>query len=199
MSRVVIHLANGSRVRVLDSPGERLRGLMQATGRTSHRDMLAAQMEPYMHGTKEAATPLYAAYPLTQVSHDALAGWCAMWGLPLVMDPHVTVAYTRKPIMASRVPKTSAGMVVPPGGRSIERFGDSIVLCLDCDELQARHADYVKAGASWDYPSYRPHITLAHADVMGPTSEDLIPPYDEPITLDAETRSPILSQSDLAT
>jgi len=179
-----------------------LHQLMQGrtTKRGLTRDMLAAQLEPYVHGTKEEATPLYAAYPLSQVSADALAGWAATWGIPLVMDPHVTVAYTRKPIKASSVPKMSGGMIVHPGGRSIERFGEAIVLCLDCPQLHARHADYVKAGASWDYPSYRPHITLAYdMGFMGPTSEDLIPVYDEPITLAAETRSPILSQSDLET
>lgn len=149
--------------------------------------------------TREATVPLYAAFPVSSASAASLAGWASMWGIALVMDPHVTVAYTSKPIKASRVPAMTGGMVVPPGGRTIERFGDSLVLCLDCPQLQARHADYVKAGASWDYPSYRPHITLAHWDAMGPTSEDLIPPYDEPITLAAETRSIIRPQSEVGT
>jgi len=188
----VLHLANGARLRFADAPGNR-RGLLAFTGRTGYEqigDRMASVLE---HGSKEKAQPLYAAYPLTQISADALAGWAATWGIPLVMDPHVTVAYSKAPVMKSKVPPTSAGLIVPPGQRTVERFGDAIVLCLDCPELQKRHAEYLGAGASWDHPSYRPHITLAYDDgFMGPTDETLISAFDEPITLDAEFQQDLM-------
>lgn len=146
---------------------------------------------------KAKAMPLYAHFPLSGVSEDALAGWAARNGLALPYGGHVTVAYTKKPIDASKVPAMSAGMVVPPGGRSIERFDSgAIVLCLDCDALQERHAAYKKAGASWDYPSYRPHITLGYDPDGIYDNLDDIEPFDEPITLMGEQRLPIVVDSE---
>lgn len=141
-----------------------------------------------VHGSKEVAAPVYAHFPLSAASEDRLAGWAASWGLALPYRPHITVAYSRKPIVLGKVAAMSAGLIVPPGGRSIENFGDALVLCVDCPQLHERHADYMKAGASWDYPSYRPHVSLAYGDASIYAYADSVPPYDEPITLMAEER-----------
>jgi len=140
----------------------------------------------------DARQPLYASFPLSGISEDALANWAARNGLSLAYAPHITVAYSKTPINQDRLPVMSAGMVVPPGGRSIEKFGDALVLCVDCPQLQARHAEYKKIGASWDYPNYRPHVTLGYGAGDLYTIFDQIEPFDEPITLMGERREAIV-------
>lgn len=134
----------------------------------------------------EAAKPLYAAFRLTQLSEDLLASWASSYGLSLPRQPHVTVAYSRAPVDARRLPQMTAGMVIPPGGRSLEQFGDDVVLCVQCPDLDKVWQAYRDAGASWDYPSYRPHITIARWQKLESLKD--VPAFDEPITLGPEWR-----------
>lgn len=134
----------------------------------------------------EAAKPLYAAFRLTQLSEDLLASWASSYGLSLPHQPHVTVAYSRAPVDARRLPQITAGMVIPPGGRSLEQFGDDVVLCVQCPDLDKVWQAYRDAGASWDYPSYRPHITIARWQKLESLKD--VPAFDEPITLGPEWR-----------
>lgn len=131
--------------------------------------------------------PLYASMRLSRHTEERMAAWAADQGFALAYSPHVTVAYSKQPVSPDGVPRLSAGMVVPPGGRSVERFGDAAVLCVDCPELQRRWQEYRDAGASWDYPTYRPHVTLSY---RGDVPSDL-EPFDEPLVLEAEVREVI--------
>ena len=129
--------------------------------------------------------PLYAGFPLSAMSEDALAGWAAANGFVLPYWPHVTVAYSKTPVDWRDAQRMSEGLVVPPGGRRIEQFGDDVVLCLECDALQKRWQHYRDLGASWDFPSYQPHVTLMRNTKLEPwMREQLV--YDEPITLGPE-------------
>lgn len=134
----------------------------------------------------DQAKPLYAAFALTGLSEDLLASWAANYGLSLPSRPHVTVAYSKAPVDARRLPQVSAGMVISPGGRSLEQFGDDVVLCVECPELHTVWQGYRDAGASWDYPSYRPHITIARWQKLESLAN--VPAFDEPITLGPEWR-----------
>lgn len=134
---------------------------------------------------------LYAGYPVAESSNAALRAWMLAQGF----DPnycnagelHVTVAASRKTVDRHRLPPPMGGLIVPPGGRSIEQFGEVLVLRLDCHELQARHDEYAAMGASWDFPSYQPHITLGGAKGLPPRGSIMV--FDEPITLGAEERT----------
>lgn len=130
---------------------------------------------------------IYAGHPVAAVSKEALDSWARSQGFDMRGEAHVTIAASRQKIDTRRIPKMSGGWIIPAGGRTVEQFGDHLVLCLSCNELQKRHAEYKAAGASWDFPSYRPHITIGRVESLPPKEE--IGVFDEPITLGPELLS----------
>lgn len=143
------------------------------------RDLLGGQLE---------ARPVYSAMPLSSVSQEALAAWARKRGVRSTeVGMHVTVAYTQKAVQVPGTYKTkdsAAGVLVPPGGRRIERFGRHLVLTLDSPELQARHKAWLARGATWPHPDYQPHVTFADLKWNDGATIDIGgEPFDEPISL----------------
>ncbi|MFP5078298.1 anti-CBASS protein Acb1 family protein [Rhizobium sp. YIM 134829] len=102
-------------------------------------------------------------------------------------DLHVTIAYSRAPVDWMAVGETwqSELKVAAGGPRLLERFdGGAVVLLFKAAELDWRHADIIRAGASWDHPEYQSHITISYdgdpADLSG------IEPYRGEIVLGPE-------------
>lgn len=114
--------------------------------------------------------PLYVYRPLLNTSD--LLEWAHQQGFTSALDAadlHVTVMYSRRPVnwfaMGEWGP-TDAELVVPAGGpRVVEPMGTAgaVALIFGSGELQFRHRQMRDAGASWDYPSYLPHITITYA------------------------------------
>jgi uncharacterized protein len=107
-------------------------------------------------------------------------------GLEAMVPPeemHVTIAFSRTPVdwmtIAAEWSRTPNGhMTVAAGGpRVVERLGDkgAAVLLFNDNELAWRHQDILRAGATWDYPSYQPHITLTYQAEDGLDLESLKP------------------------
>jgi hypothetical protein len=84
-------------------------------------------------------------------------------------DFHTTTTYSTKP-----VPYIAAGVIdviIPYTTFKYELFGpnhDTLVLTFKSQKLQELHGKARTLGASWDYPSYIPHVTLGK----------VIPPFD---------------------
>lgn len=142
----------------------------------------------------EGAAPMYASRPLTQASADAIRKWAASQGFKTTLpaaDMHVTVAYSRTPMNGAAVPATTDRLIAESGKRTVEPLGDegAVVLKFDSQELQARWSTYRKAGASWDYENYTPHVTLTYdgagVDLAG------VEPFDGPIEMAAEKQEPL--------
>lgn len=140
-----------------------------------------------------ASRPVYASMELGPVSAAALSEWARKCGVRYPEPrPHVTTAYSLKPVPVTptyrtrdaRTSDNAHGLVVPSGGRSVRRFGDSLVLCLDCPALHERWDAWRRAGATWDYPDYTPHVTFADLKHQPPgTVIDVREAFDEPMTL----------------
>ena len=81
---------------------------------------------------------------------------------------HVTVTYSKRPVnwfgMGQFGSNTGEVIVGPGGPRLIEPMGDgsAVALLFQSPDLQWRHREMRDAGASWDYPSYLPHVTLTY-------------------------------------
>lgn len=81
---------------------------------------------------------------------------------------HVTLAWSRDPVDWTRgvfMPEPG-DLVCDPSNPRLELFGegDLLALTFDCPILKARWAALTRAGASWDFPQFRPHITLGRVD-----------------------------------
>lgn len=109
--------------------------------------------------------------------------------LDLDNDLHVTVVYSREPFDPVTTPRPVAAESQltlddaswEPRAHENLGHGDSAktVLLLSSFALSWEWQHYVARGASWDYPEYRPHVSLC--DVID--SSALPPPYVGPIVL----------------
>ena len=100
-------------------------------------------------------------------------------------DLHVTIAFSREPVDWMKVGEAwQAELKIAAGGpRLMEQFGEATVLLFGARELEWRHEDIKRAGASWDHPEYQPHITISYA-FKGDLSE--VEPYQGEIVLGPE-------------
>jgi phage-related protein (TIGR01555 family) len=121
--------------------------------------------------------------------------WAKGQGLETTLavdDMHVTIAFSRAPVDWFEVGSDWSGdengvLRVKPGGpRTVERLGDgdAVALLFQNDELGWRHRRIREAGASWDWPEYRPHITLSWNAPGADVAQ--IEPYTGPIVLGPE-------------
>jgi uncharacterized protein len=107
-------------------------------------------------------------------------------------DLHVTVAFSRTPVDWLTVGTTWSGekdgkLTVSPGGaRIVEPLGDkgAVVLLFSASELSWRHEEIKRAGASFDYDQYQPHITISYD--AGDLDLSTVEPYRGQIVLGPE-------------
>lgn len=113
--------------------------------------------------------------------------WARKQGLKALVpakELHVTVCYSRTPIdwMAVGDP-WDAEIELPAGGpRVVCQMGDAVVLEFASRALTYRHLEMKEAGASHDYPTFRPHIALSY----GPMPQGPMAPYTGRIVLGPE-------------
>jgi len=141
--------------------------------------------------------PVTDALPRTLYVHrdvlnaDAIKAWARSQGFTdIVDDLHVTITYSRTPVDWFKVGESwSAELKIAAGGpRAIEQFdGGAIVLLIKASELEWRHEDMKRAGASSDYPEYQPHITISYAGMP----EGTVEPYQGEIVLGPEIFSEV--------
>ncbi len=85
-------------------------------------------------------------------------------------DLHVTIAFSREPVDWLKVEAdwnegADGEMIVSPGGaRIVEPLGPkgAVVLLFNSSRLGYRHEAIKRAGASWDWPEYQPHVTITY-------------------------------------
>lgn len=150
------------------------------------------------------AIPLYSQMRVAPASVEALTKWASSQGIPSVVDDmHVTVGYSSTPVDASAVPLAPATTIGNSAERKVQTLGDggAVVLMLGSftnrtQSLQMAHQALRDAGASWDYEGYQPHITITYNGAGLDLSK--IKPYNGPIDLLGEERSPIETDREVA-
>jgi len=131
------------------------------------------------------ARSLYVCRPLTNGAD--LHEWAALQGFKSALpsdDLHVTIAFSREPFDWSKLANKGGSLRIEGGNRSVERLGDAIVLRFASSKLKERWQGLRNAGASWDYPGYKPHVTISYKGA--PPALDSIEPYDGPLVFGAE-------------
>ena len=94
---------------------------------------------------------------------DAWVTSCG-FGDTAVFEAHMTLAYSKAPVDWERpvfAPRQNT-VTCEDGERFFEILDRGVlVLRFESNELSARWNELVQAGASWDYPDFKPHITLS--------------------------------------
>lgn len=99
---------------------------------------------------------------------QALLDWARKQGFTSLVSAdklHVTLAYSKAPIDASEVEQGGPIPPVTEFGKP-KRLGDAIVLPIKGEAAKALAADwqrFMDAGASWDYDSFQPHVTISYS------------------------------------
>lgn len=144
--------------------------------------------------------PLYVSRPVENA--DEIIQWAKDQGFKTTIKPgdmHVTEAYSREPVtwedMGQDIFQDAQGRIIVPAGlegRSVEPLGDegAVVLKFRSSEISTRHKQMRRAGASWDYPSYMPHVTISY-DGKG-LDFDSIKPYSGKIVFGPEVFAEIV-------
>lgn len=109
--------------------------------------------------------PLYVQRKLMNAKE--FIAWAKSQGFAKVLAPeelHVTVCYSREATDLGAAGDSTANLTVTGGVRVVSPLGDSgaVVLKFESDELQKRWGEFRAAGASWDYESYQPHVTITY-------------------------------------
>lgn len=127
-----------------------------------------------------------------------IQAWAATQGivstLPLE-DMHVTVLYSKEPVDWHKIPESPLTEVIVSGGiRSMEQFGDAVVIAFESPILQAENAAMMAAGASSDFPTYRSHVTVTYT--QPDLSLALMEPYHGVMLFGPEIRQEITKSWD---
>ncbi|MEM7528830.1 MAG: LPD38 domain-containing protein [Pseudomonadota bacterium] len=112
------------------------------------------------------AAPLYVKRSVA--NPQPILDWAAAQGFRstlLPSDLHVTVAFSRDPVDPADAPADSERLQIDVDGSRPKKLGDkgAVVLPLgNQSRLESGWQRYRNAGASWDFPSYQPHVTITY-------------------------------------
>lgn len=108
-------------------------------------------------------------------------------------EMHVTITYSKNPVDWIAMGQSwQKEIEIEKGGPRVnELFGpdlNTLVLTFPGGDLNYRHNEMVDKGASWDWPTYQPHITIGY-QFKGDISQ--IKPWDGEIELGPEIFEPL--------
>lgn len=136
--------------------------------------------------------PLYVQRKL--MNAEEFIDWAKGQGFAKVLAPeelHVTVCYSREATDWGAAGNATANLTVTGGDRVVAPLGDSgaVVLKFESDSLQKRWGEFRAAGASWDYESYQPHVTITYKN--GDLDLTGVEPYAGRLVFGPEIYEPI--------
>ena len=111
-------------------------------------------------------------------------------------DLHVTCAYSKTPVEWADMNADYDGVRIDGGLRTVEPLGaaGTVVLKFTSSYLQERWQSFKDAGASWDYESYQPHVTITYQD--GAVLSQ-IPAYTGPLLFGPEILEPLNTENEM--
>lgn len=97
-------------------------------------------------------------------------------------DMHITIAYSKDELVWDRDHfYYKDNVTLTPGPRAVSVFGDAAVLEVSAPELIQEWLEFIYHGATYSFPSYRPHITLSYT--IGADQAATLVPFPDAITL----------------
>lgn len=75
---------------------------------------------------------------------------------------HVTVAFSKTKVSWDKFTPDSNGVDLALENAKVEKLGDAIVIKFANKDLKKGWQKYIDGGASWDYETYQPHISVSY-------------------------------------
>jgi tetratricopeptide (TPR) repeat protein len=126
---------------------------------------------------------------------DEVIAWAHTQGFKNVQqasDMHVTICYSKEPFDWDNIEPDEDTVKIVAGTRELHAFGkagDAIVLTFESPELIQEHQAFASAGASYDFPTYKSHITVTWLGAPRPLAE--LEPYRGPLIFGPQEFAPI--------
>ena len=143
-------------------------------------------------GSGEKKRPLYVNRRVKNAA-DIIA-WAKLQGFKSTLpaeDIHVTQVYSKAPMDWAEAGDSFDRIRASGDKRKVAKLGDkgAVVLHFDNPDLRRRWQQIRDAGASWDYESYNPHLTISYD--AGDLDLSKVEPYRGPIELGPERYEPL--------
>lgn len=132
-----------------------------------------------------SAAPLYVFRPVENAAE--IIAWAKSQGFEKTLpadDLHVTICYSKEPVHPEKADADLKPVSAMIGKRQVKKMGDAVCLTVPSTALQMGHKRYMKAGASFDYDKYQPHITITYDAGNLDLSE--VNPFSGPIYFGSE-------------
>lgn len=132
---------------------------------------------------------LYVSRPVVNAAD--IVAWAKAQGFAVTVpaeEMHVTIAFSRAKVGWDEVPAQTGELAVrTTGKRVVKPLGDkgTVVLQFESATLKGRWQEFRDAGASWDWPGYKPHITVTY-EVADGFDVSKVEPYAGPIVFGPE-------------
>jgi uncharacterized protein len=115
---------------------------------------------------------LYVNRPLLNGHH--IVEWAKSQGFKTTIDPsdmHATIAFSKQPVDWNKIEPLKGDFILRGAMGTVKQFDNSAtVMTFKSGRLSQRWNEFIKAGASWDWPEYQPHITISYkADNIDPS------------------------------
>ena len=75
---------------------------------------------------------------------------------------HVTIAFSKKKISWSTLTTDDSSMDLDLEDAKIQKLWEAIVIKFQSKALKTARTKYVDAGATWDFETYQPHISISY-------------------------------------
>jgi len=96
---------------------------------------------------------------------QAIIDWAKEQGFKSCLeasDLHVTIAYSKEKVDWHQTTPMVDTIRVEGDHRFLEKLGDAIVLRFNSNDLNHRWNEFIDMGCSWDYDSYKQHVTITY-------------------------------------
>lgn len=141
-----------------------------------------------------AASNVYAECPVLNGKdlHKWIASICPT---PMPANKlHSTVAYSRESVDLSKIHPNRPFVLKPSRNRKLKKLGDAVALVFPENEARTLYdiwSMFRNAGASWDFPSFVPHVSISYNWSVDQGELDLINAYEGPIKFGVYKIEPI--------
>lgn len=80
-------------------------------------------------------------------------------------DLHTTIAYSKAPVEWGKFKPQNNTIKVSYGTRQVLPLGDkgAVVLKYRCPFIEQRWKEFCDGGCSWDWPTFKPHVTITYS------------------------------------
>ena len=135
-----------------------------------------------------APTPLYAALEINKANAQHIYETLRRNGFQDLLDPetyHITTMFSKTPVEYE--PHKDVASTAFLGFIGV--LGTYLVLMVDSVQANKCWEDGLAAGASWDFPSYMPHLSISKNTIQPVPNKYLF--YQTLLTIEREYTSPL--------